>query len=110
LVACPYFALVKWSGFAGPARLETGGRFRVVTAVSGSLILSPESGDRLCLALGETVLVPASLASVTLKPESPDAEAIVSFVPELDIDVRTPLRAAGHSDAAIARLSGPPGV
>jgi mannose-6-phosphate isomerase len=110
LVACPYFALVKWSEFAGPARLETRGRFQVVSVVSGGLTLRAENGESLRLELGETALIPACHASVTLDAPSQDSEAIVSFVPDMERDVRGVLHAAGHAPAAIAALLGPEGV
>jgi mannose-6-phosphate isomerase len=109
LVACPYFALVKWRGFKAPARLETRGRFRVLTVVSGALTLTASDGGALSLGLGETALVPACHESVTVTG-SPGAELIVSFVPDLDRDVVAPLRAVGHAPEAIARLFGPPGL
>ncbi len=110
LVACPHFALVKWRGLRAPARLGTRGRFRVATAVSGAFALRGADGSALRLATGETALVPACHAAVEAEAESPESELIVSFVPDLERDVRAPLRAAGHSGEAIARLSGPPGV
>lgn len=109
LVACKHFALLKWSGFTAPARLETGGRFHVVTAVAGAAVLRDAQGEATPIARGETLLVPACHAEVTLEA-SPDAELLVSFVPDLERDIRAPLRAAGHADAAIEALSGPRGV
>jgi len=112
LVACKYFALVKWSGFknaegaAPTATLETSGRFRVVTAVAGHAVLRDLEGRETPLKLGDTVLVPACHASVEVVA-SDDAELLVSFVPDLERDVRAPLRAAGHADEAIDALFGP---
>jgi mannose-6-phosphate isomerase len=110
LVACPWFALVKWHAFAGTAHLSTHGRFRVVTVTAGALILRGDDGAGIRLGLGETALVPACLAQVALEAETPEAEAIVSFVPDPDADVREPLAAAGHASAAIEALFGPPGI
>jgi mannose-6-phosphate isomerase len=105
-VACPYFALTQWSGFKGPSTLHTQGRFRVLTVVAGSAEVRVPGGDSVPLALGETALVPACLDSVVL--EAPrNAEVLVSFVPDPERDVRAPLRAAGHDEAAIAKLFGP---
>ena len=110
LVACPYFALVKWSGFcdaAGAVRLSAGGRFRVVTALAGEVALRDASGAEIRLGLGDTVLVPASHDGVEVVPGAGGAELLVSFVPDLEQDIRAPLRAAGHSEAAIRALGGP---
>jgi mannose-6-phosphate isomerase len=102
--------LVKWRDFNAPASLETHGRFRVVTVISGGLELRAIEGDVLSLKAGETVLLPACLLGVSLEAVAPGTEVIVSFVPDLERDVRAPLRAAGHPDDAIARLFGPPGI
>lgn len=111
LVACPWFALVRWSAFtleaAGPARLETSGGFRVVTALSGAAVLRGADGQEVRLGPGDTALVPACHAAVDVRAESPDVELVVSFVPDLDRDVRAPLRAAGHAEEAIDALFGP---
>ncbi len=106
LVACPYFALVKWHAFRESARLETGGDFRVLTVVSGSFTAVAEDGETMRLELGDTVLVPACLKEIRLDASSPDAQIIVSFVPDLERDVRKPLRAAGYDEKAVAALSG----
>jgi len=111
LVACPYFALVKWSAFAAGegARLRTSGRFHVVTVTAGSVTVRAADGQELELGLGETALVPACHADVELNA-SFDAEVLVSFVPDLEHDIVAPLRAAGHTPQAIAALFGPAGV
>jgi mannose-6-phosphate isomerase len=107
LVACPYFALVRWRGFMEPARLETHGRFRVVTTTAGAATLRGADGSVVTLQTGDTALVPACHEAVVVEAKSPDTELIVSFVPDLERDVRAPLRAAGHPEEAIARLFGP---
>jgi len=107
LVACPYFALVKWHGFKKNARLETHGKFRVLTVVSGSFTATTEEGEAMPLELGDTVLIPACLKEVRLDAGGPDAEIIVSFVPDMDKDVREPLRHAGYGEKAVKALSGP---
>ena len=104
LVACPYFALVKWSGFTASARLETDGRFRVVTALAGEAVLRDASGAETRLGLGDTALVPACHDAVAVSPGAGGAELLVSFVPDLERDIRAPLRAAGHADADIDAL------
>jgi mannose-6-phosphate isomerase len=110
LVACPYFALVRWRGFAAPARFATHGRFRVVTLAAGAAALRGADGSVVALKTGETALVPACHEAVEVEAESADTELIVSFVPDLERDVRAPLRAAGHSPDSIARLFGPAGI
>jgi mannose-6-phosphate isomerase len=112
LVACTYFVLNKWSGFGAstaPALLTTEGRFRVVSVIAGSASLRTLDGQVMNLVLGDTVLVPACHARVEVEA-SADTELLVSFVPDLERDVRAPLRAAGHSHEAIDALFGPPGL
>lgn len=109
LVACKYFALTKWRGFKAPAMLLTEGRFRVVTVAAGAVTLRDAQGRVTPASRGDTLLVPACHATVIIEA-TPDAELLVSFVPDLERAVRAPLRAAGHADAAIDALSGPRGV
>jgi mannose-6-phosphate isomerase len=105
LVACPWFALKKWTGFKAPAPLDTGGRFHVLTVVAGEA--SIRNGQELLpLRLGDTALVPACLESVRVEA-GPAAEILVSFIPDLERDVRAPLRAAGHDAASIEKIFGP---
>ncbi len=109
LVACDYFALMKWRGFTAPATLLTGGRFRVITVVAGAVELRDAQGRVTPASRGETLLVPACHAVVDVDA-TPDAELLVSLVPDLERDVRAPLRAAGHAEAAIDALFGPRGA
>jgi mannose-6-phosphate isomerase len=109
LVACPYFALLKWSGFQKPVTLATEGRFKVLTVLAGNAQLQPQTGDALRLAAGETALVPACHESVRIEA-GPDAEILVSFAPDSAEEVRGTLRAAGHAPAVIEALFGPEGV
>jgi len=112
LVACPYYALTRWSGFSAPAVLATGGRFRVLTVTAGAAEVSWGAGGMeplpgtSVLAVGDTALVPACLDSVRIDP-APGTEILVSFIPEIDREIRAPLRAAGHAPGAIEKLAGP---
>jgi mannose-6-phosphate isomerase len=104
-VACPYFTIVHFGGFKAPALLRQPDRFRVLTVISGSFALE-WPGDSMAVGLGETVLLPASLAEAQLSPLAQNSEILLSFIPDLASDVIAPLRAAGHSDAAISALGG----
>ena len=90
LVACPYFVLLKWHGFQNSARLETDGKFRVLTVVAGTFTAIGDGGEPMPLNLGETVLVPASQSGVRLEASSPDAEVLISFVPRFETGIRFP--------------------
>ncbi len=108
LVACPYFALVKWHGLRGPVELETRRRFRVISVLSGSGTITAAGGAATSVSKGDTVLVPACHDAVELRGAN-GFEAIVSFVPQLEEEVRAPLRAAGYGEDAITALFGPTG-
>ncbi len=107
-VVSPYFALVQWSRFSQATSLQTQGRFRVVTVVSGSVSLQSET-IRVQLSLGETALVPACLTSVLIEA-TPDAELLISYVPRIEEEIREPLRKAGFSALEIGKLFGPEGI
>ena len=110
LVACPYFALVKWHGFRTPARIETDGKFRVLTVVSGSLTAIVEDEEPMRMNIGDTVLVPASIKEVRLEATSPNTEVIASFVPDVERAIHASLKAAGYDNFQIGSLSGPAGL
>ena len=110
LVACPYFALVKWHDFLGSSRLETQGKFQVISVISGSFHLSWGNGEIMPLDLGDTLLIPASLESVQLEVRSQNSELIVSWVPDLEGDIRELLKKAGFNESEVLALSGPPGI
>lgn len=107
LAACPYFCLMKWHGLRTSARLDTHGKFKILTMVSGSLVAATEDGESIRLKLGDTVLVPACRESVQLESASEDAEVLISFVPDMVRDVHEPLLRAGFDEQAIKALSGP---
>ncbi|MEX1157885.1 MAG: class I mannose-6-phosphate isomerase, partial [Thermomicrobiales bacterium] len=96
LVACRYFALQRWH-VAGerslPACPET---FRVLTVLDGDLLLGDVRMRR-----GSSTLLPADLPDQTLRG---DGSLLLGFIPDLDADVREPLRAAGHDVESIRRL------
>ncbi len=107
LVACPYFALVKWHGFRERASLEMPRKFCVVSVVSGSFEATTEDGQGTALQLGDTMLIPASQERIHLEQMMPHSELILSFVPDLQTDIRAPLQTAGYSDGQIQRIFGP---
>ncbi len=110
LVACPEFALVRLKEFTARVRLDIPRRFRVLSLVSGALMLHPDNGPSLRIERGETVLLPASLERIYLESPMPGTEAILSFVPEISEEVVGPLIAEGYSAQAINRLGGARGL
>ena len=67
LVDCDKFKLNRWSLQTGSHKLDLKGTFRLLTVVSGELAIAYRVG-KCQLALGQTVLVPASLEAVELIP------------------------------------------
>lgn len=104
-VACAYFALWHCHTFSRPYKLSMPGRMRVVTVLQGDFSVE-WPGHAAKLGLGETALLPADLPEVLFAPQSKDCELLVSAIPDWDSEIIAPLRQAGHSDAAIAALSG----
>jgi len=109
-VACPYFAVVKYSRCSGAVSLANDERFRVLTCVRGCFEIGWDGGQTLSMGLGETVLVPASCVNAKIRETEPGSEFLASFIPDLQEDVFTPLRAAGYSDMEIRNLGGLEGL
>lgn len=105
LVACSYFALVRFSGCRQEAPFGASGRFRVATCMRGAFALAWDGGS-CALGLGETALVPAACANPRLVETISGSEAVVSFIPDLRQEIQSPLRAAGHAESAIRDLGG----
>ncbi|UXY17939.1 hypothetical protein N8I84_03715 [Streptomyces cynarae] len=97
---------------AGPYALE---RWRIGIVAAPGARVRHRAGPRQCgaarhrghpggrerLARAESLLLPAGLGR--LRIEGP-ADVLLGHLPDLDLDVRTPLLAAGHGPAAIAAL------
>jgi mannose-6-phosphate isomerase len=109
-VACPYFAVVKYSRCAGSIALGNRGRFRVLTCIKGSFELGWDGGQTMAVALGDTVLVPASCINPKIRQTTDDSEVLISFIPNLQAEIFVPLRAAGYSDVEIRDLGGLEGL
>jgi mannose-6-phosphate isomerase len=103
LTACRYFALEQWDT-TGVTHAPTfdGETFLLASCIRGALEL--HSGDsHVRASVGQTVLIPASLRELSL---SGDATLLVSYIPDLENDIRRPLLDQGHSSEDIARLAG----
>jgi mannose-6-phosphate isomerase len=109
-VACRHFAVVKFSRVHGSVSLSHRNRFRVLTCTRGSFEIAWNGGQALALGLGETLLVPAACVDPRLRETLPDSELLASFIPMLDEEIFTPLRAAGYSDSEIRALGGLEGL
>ncbi len=111
LVACPYFALVKYRDCKGPVHLPERERFTVLTCVKGCFSLFSHAAPTMEIELGQTVLLPASCGKVVLQDRCEgNSEIIASFVPDLQRDIIDPLLSAKHTQDAIGRLGGYYGI
>ena len=100
LTAGPYFALERWRvGTAAPLHRD------VTTAVVLSNVGAPAritvGGHSEVLGRAATVVLPAVSGEVEIVGP---ADVVAGYLPDLERDVRAPLRAAGYGPAAIAAL------
>jgi mannose-6-phosphate isomerase len=106
-VACRHFAVEEYLFRAtADVLLPVKRSFRVITVCGGQVILHC-GGSPIPLQKGETVLVPACLTQVRIAAKA-DAQMLLSTVPDLLLEVVTPLRARGVSREGIVCLGGNP--
>ncbi len=95
LVACPYFALERHH-YTAPVRLATRpASFETWTVIEGEAAVAGET-----LALGQAILLPASLGEYSIEPRS-QVTLLRTIYPDLKADFITPLRQLGYSDERI---------
>lgn len=100
LAAGPHFAMERWRVSTMLPMAHDFHSALVISNVGGPTTVV-SGGYRVPLGAAETVLLPAALGQLEMLGP---ADVIASYLPDLDRDVRTPLRAAGYGDAAIATL------
>jgi hypothetical protein len=87
-----------------------GDAFHILTALRGTShvrdALTPDVDYD--LAPGESLLIPASMASYELWTDKPPATVIKAYVPDLPRDIVAPLRAHGVPWSDIVQLGGEP--
>jgi mannose-6-phosphate isomerase len=101
LAAGPHFALEALEA-TGATGLD-GGTFHLLTSLGGPSTLVGERFGEVAVEHGRTLIVPATAGDYCYAPPA-GGRLLRSYVPDLEADVVTPLRAAGHGDAAIGRL------
>ncbi|MGI9255231.1 MAG: class I mannose-6-phosphate isomerase, partial [Thermomicrobiales bacterium] len=100
--AGPHFALERWT-LAGP-HTEPSHPERCVTLSNvGDPVTIRWAGGETSLGRAESCILPAALGETEIIP-SGEGDLIACYVPDLERDIIAPLRAAGHSDAAIGAL------
>ena len=100
--AGPYFALEHWTLTQPHTEPAHPWRGLTLSCIAGGVQIAHAGGSE-HLAQGESCLLPAALGAVQIVPET-TAELIACYVPDLERDILAPLRAGGHSDAAIRTL------
>ncbi|MCA9836765.1 MAG: hypothetical protein KC422_07620 [Trueperaceae bacterium] len=100
--AGPHFALERWSFSETYSYSVPETACRVLSNLGDTLNIHYAGGVE-TLARAESCILPAALGEIRLEPKT-TADLLVSYVPDLEQDVRTPLRKAGFADPVIAQL------
>ncbi|GGY24601.1 class I mannose-6-phosphate isomerase [Streptomyces djakartensis] len=100
LCAGPHFALERWRvGTAAP--LVRDFSTALVLSNAGAAVTVESGGQRVPLERAGSLLLPAALGRVRIQGP---ADVLAGYLPDLERDVRSPLLAAGHGQAAVAAL------
>jgi mannose-6-phosphate isomerase len=106
-VACRYFALEEYT-FQGHEKLTLPAKrsFWVITVLDGSLTISSFPAPDV-IAQGGSMLIPASNGALRCAGRT-GAHFLVSYVPDLESEIISPLRQLHFSDDTIEMLGGNP--
>lgn len=102
LVACPSFALERWTLTAARVAATDPGSFEILTLIAGNLTIE-WSGSPVAVRQGESLVLPANLGRYSLRPAGDEVQLLRAYVPDLEYDLIAPLRAQGVDDEQIAR-------
>jgi mannose-6-phosphate isomerase len=103
LAACRYFALEQWELSNQPVTVDFDQQcFRLLSVIHGSATARWDD-QSVHLPIGQSVLIPAAMSTLEL---TGSALLLVSYVPDLEVDVIQPLLQAGHQPEDIRRLAG----
>lgn len=100
--AGPYFALEHWmlsQPYLEPSHPH---RFLTLSCVRGAVQLEFSGGTEQ-LEPGESCILPAAIGEVRIIPEQ-QASLVACYVPDQQVDIIEPLRAAGYNDQQIREL------
>ncbi len=101
--ASKHFAIERWT--LADTHVEPSHPERCVTLSNvGAAVTLRWSGGECVLERAESCILPAAIGEVEIIPGAEGGDLIVCYVPQLERDIVEPLRAAGHTDAAIAAL------
>jgi len=105
LIACPFFALERWTLDGAHTLTSDPGTFDIWTLIEGDATLQWPDG-RMALKCGDSVVIPATLGDYTLRP---DAQATTVphmlrvYVPNGEDDLVTSLQRLGIDPARMAQ-------
>ena len=102
--AGPHFALERWT--LAQTHVEPAHRRRCLTLSNvGDPVRVEYGGGAETLGRAESCILPAAIGEVRVTPgDAGEASLVACYVPDLDLDVVTPLREAGYSDEEIRAL------
>ncbi len=109
-VACRHFAVVHIGQAQARFPVNNNDRFRVLSCIRGAFELTWDVGQSLTIGLGETVLIPAACSNAQLRDIESKSELLVSFIPDLEAEIFSPLLKAGFSELEIRALGGLEGL
>ncbi|NTU83827.1 MAG: mannose-6-phosphate isomerase [Chloroflexales bacterium] len=99
LIACPYFALERWSSNAPMAGATDPGTLEILTVIGGRGELGWPAGS-LPLARGDSVVLPATFGDWTITPGLGAFTLLRAYVPDLDTLAAEARRIAGDEQRA----------
>jgi len=102
LVACRHFAMERWQVHHAATACTRPTSLEILSLTAGSGGLEWDSGD-LALSTGQSVVLPASLGRYQLTPRD-TLTLLRCYVPDLEPDVRQPLRQRGYTQAQIENV------
>lgn len=102
LVACRHFALERWRVQHKRSFTTNRGTMEILTVIGGQSKLN-WTGGTMELKTGDSVIVPAALGTAHLVAMDAPCHLLRVYVPDLEHDIRMPLREQGWSDGRIAQ-------
>lgn len=103
LIACPYFALERWTLWNECSLATDPGSFEILTVIGGTASLAWAEGA-LGLQRGDSAVVPAALGDCRLQPVDGALQVLRAYVPDLERDLTGPLRTQGVAAERIAQV------
>lgn len=103
LIACPYFALERWSQQNSSDETTNHGSFEILTVIDGEASMSWTHGN-LAITRGDSLLLPADLGWWGLAPMNGKVTLLRSYVPDLE-GLTDQLRKQGHWSNRIAEVA-----